>query len=76
MLLINACDRKTSRTLTLTEYVLERIGGTFQRIDLFKERLLPLDSALCDRRSRLIAEGKLSDPYHMIARRLPTSGGG
>lgn len=68
MLLINACDRKTSRTLTLAEYVLKRIGGSFQRIDLFKEQLLPLDSALCDKRSCLMAEGKLSDPYFRYAK--------
>ena len=42
ILFINACVRPNSRTLELANYVLTRLSGKVEEVELYKEDLSPL----------------------------------
>ena len=50
ILFINACIRENSRTLELSRHLLDGLGGEITEIDLYKEKLLPIDE--CDLEKR------------------------
>ena len=64
ILWINACMRKQSRTLALTQSVMKEMQGEITEVNLNTEEIAPLDEALLEKRDRLIREEKLDD--HML----------
>lgn len=43
ILFINACVRTSSRTLDLAKYVLTKLSGSVEEINLYNEQILPID---------------------------------
>ena len=51
ILFVNACVRDDSRTLELSQYLLDRIEGEITEVNLYKEHLLPLDGKALEKRN-------------------------
>ena len=69
-LFINACVRPTSRTKRLAEYLLEKLGGEVDEINLEEEGLLPLTNAVLERKTELLVREQFDDPYFKSANRF------
>ena len=52
ILFINACVRDASRTLELSRHLLNHLNGNVTEIDLYKEKLLPLDDQMLETRNQ------------------------
>ena len=61
ILFINACVRERSRTLSLAQYILDKLNGEICEINLEQENLKPLDGNMLEKRERLAAEKNFSD---------------
>ena len=61
VLYINSCIRENSRTKTLADYLVNKIGGNVKEIVLSKEKISPVDSAFLQKRDKLISEGNFND---------------
>lgn len=61
ILFISACARKNSRTLKLSEFVLKALSGDVERVDLFKEKLKPLDKERLEEREKTVLSGDFHD---------------
>ena len=70
VLFINACTRQKSRTLELAQYLLEKIKGNLQRIDLYDMKLLPLDESGVERREKAAESGDFSDEEFNLAKQF------
>lgn len=69
-LYINCCVRKESRTDRLARAVLRKLGGDFTELNLYKEKLNPLDKETLNRRAALIEQGDYSDPMFDYAKQF------
>ena len=72
-LYINCCVRGDSRTKRLAQAVLDKLGGAYTELDLYKENLQPLDLNRLNRRTKLIAEGDYSDPIFDYAKQFASA---
>ena len=70
ILYINSCVRPNSRTHRLAKILLDKLGGTYEELKLAGSALAPVDNALLERRTSLIAEGKFDDPLFALARQF------
>ena len=70
ILFINACVRPGSRTLELARTVLDRLAGDVEEVDLERERIDVLDSAVLALRDACIQENDYSAPMFRFARQL------
>lgn len=70
ILFINACVRPESRTLDLARAVLEKLPGQVEEVDLERERIDVLDSAVLKLRDACIREKDYSAPMFRFARQL------
>ena len=61
ILYINCCVRAESRTDRLARAVLQKLGGDYTELKLYKEKLSPLDSKTLNKRTELIEQGDYSD---------------
>ena len=61
ILFINACVRENSRTLSLAQYILDKLSGEICEINLEQENLKPLDGKMLANRERLVSENNFSD---------------
>ena len=61
ILFINACVRPSSRTLELANHVLTKLSGKVEQLDLYNERLLPLDLAQIEIRDKSAKNKDFSD---------------
>ena len=61
ILFINACVRKNSRTVSLAQYILDKLNGEICEINLERENLKPLDGNVLEKRERLVSENNFSD---------------
>ena len=61
ILFINACVRKNSRTLSLAQYILDKLNGEICEINLERENLKPLDGNVLEKREQLVSENDFSD---------------
>lgn len=72
-LYINCCVREESRTDRLARAVLEKLGGDFTELNLYKENLKPLDRETLDRRTALIEHGDYSDKLFDYAKQFASA---
>jgi FMN-dependent NADH-azoreductase len=75
VLLINACARPESRTLPLARRAAARLSAAPQTLDLYGQRLVPLDCAALTKRERLIAAGDYSDESFRFAKQFRAADG-
>lgn len=68
-LYINCCVRSDSRTDRLARAVLEKTGS-FTELDLPAEEIRPLSEEMLNRRTALLAAGRLDDPMFRYARQF------
>lgn len=61
ILFIDACVRPNSRTRELAQVVLENLQGNVQKIDLYEEKLLPLDLQTLRKRNEAAENGIFVD---------------
>lgn len=66
-LLINACVRGNSRSRLLADYLLSKLGGPAEEVDLAGIHFPVADEAFLRRRDRLIAAGAFGDPLFRLA---------
>ena len=70
-LFITACPRgEASRTLRLAERVRARLGGDWDRLDVYAEDIRPLTAETLAKRLALCARGDFSDPMFALAKRF------
>lgn len=69
-LLINACVRENSRTLTLTREIMKEMDGETVELRLEQEDMSPLGREALEQRERLLREGRLDDPALRYARQF------
>lgn len=60
-LFINCCVREESRTKRLAQAVMDKLGGGFEELDLYKENIRPLDREYLERRTTLVESGDFTD---------------
>lgn len=70
VLFINACVRRQSRTLRLTECLLERLGEELEELRLDRVAFPAVDATFLDKRDGLIAAGDFDDPLFVMARQF------
>ena len=70
ILFINACVRKNSRTVSLAQYILDKLNGEICEINLERENLKPLDGNVLEKRERLTAENNFSDEMFDYAKKF------
>lgn len=72
-LFINCCVREESRTDRLARAVLNKLGGNFTELNLYKENLKPLDREMLDRRTALIEHGDYSNKLFDYAKQFASA---
>ncbi|MBO4897890.1 MAG: NAD(P)H-dependent oxidoreductase [Clostridia bacterium] len=68
VLFINACARENSRTKSLADRVLKKLGGSIKEIDLYGENIKPLARETLQKRDELIAKGGYDDEMFCLAK--------
>lgn len=68
ILFVNCCVRDGSRTKRLAEYVLKKMGGNSEEVNISLSDLRPLDKALLEKRNDDIARGDYSNRMYDQAR--------
>ena len=69
-LYINCCVREESRTKRLAKAVLHKLGGDFTELNLYEEKLKPLDREMLNKRTALIEQGDYSDTMFDYAKQF------
>ena len=67
ILYINSCVRDQSRTAQLGEYLLDKLNGNVERINLQNEGLKPLDCNSLQKRNDLLSKNMLSNDMFKYA---------
>jgi FMN-dependent NADH-azoreductase len=70
VLFINVCARENSRTLELAKYVLNKIDGNVDELNLYDMELFPLDSQRLKLRDRAKADGDFSGSEFDLAKQF------
>jgi len=70
ILYVNACVRKESRTKSLAEKLLARLGSPFEEVRLEEIDFPVFNEAFHDKRDRLIAQGDFQNPLFDLARQF------
>ena len=69
-LFINACTRKESRTLSLSNYLLDKIKGEKEIINLYDLDLKPFTEEMIDFRDKCIMEDDFEDSMFDLAKKF------
>ena len=70
ILFINACAREKSRTLELAEHAMSFISGEREEVDLYKTKLLPLDTEGLKTRELASKDKDFSDEAFSLAKQF------
>ena len=70
VLFVNACLRDESRTKILTDYLLDKIKGDVEEINLGKDYPKPFDKKLLEKRQDLIKKSKFDDEMFLYAQKF------
>ena len=69
-LFINACTRKESRTLELSNYLLDKIDGNIETINLYDLDLKPFTEEMINFRDKCIGENNFEDSMFGLAKKF------
>ncbi len=69
-LFINACTRKESRTLELSKYLLDKIDGDVETLNLYDLDLKPLTEEMLEFRDNCIREDDFDDSMFDLAKKF------
>ena len=72
-LFINCCVREESRTDRLARAVLQKLGGDFTELNLYEEKLKPLDKETLNKRTALIEQGDYCDSMFDYAKQFASA---
>lgn len=70
ILFVNACIRPESRTLILAKYLLSKLNGQIEEVNLEKEAIPALNGETLQYRQELLAAEKFDDPMLRYARQF------
>ena len=70
ILYVNACLRDVSRTNELAQHLLSTLDGQIQTVNLSEVNIRPLDSALLEKREKLIQNGSTDDELFSFAKQF------
>lgn len=70
ILFVNACARPQSRTFSLAEGAVRKIGGRVEALDLYNEELAPLDCNAIEKRDAAVRTSDFTDAAFRYARQF------
>jgi FMN-dependent NADH-azoreductase len=70
ILFVNSCVRKHSRTLELSDYVLNKLGGDVEEVRLSEKKLMPIDLQKLNLRDESKLNGDFSSPEFDLAKQF------
>ena len=70
ILYINSCVREESRTNKLAKYLLDKLNGNIEEVNLNKENIRPLNSSLLKKRDKLREINDYNDDLFKYAKQL------
>ncbi len=70
ILFINACVRPNSRTLELAKFVLEKLSGEVEEVNLYNEELSPLDLCEMELRDKATLSKDFSNEVFKLAKQF------
>lgn len=70
ILYINSCVREKSRTNKLAKYLLDKLNGNIEEVNLNKENIRPLNSSLLKKRDKLREINDYNDDLFKYAKQL------
>ena len=70
ILYINSCVREKSRTNKLAKYLLDKLNGNIEEVNLNKENIRPLNSSLLKKRDKLREINDYNDDLFKYAKEL------
>lgn len=70
VLFADACARQRSRTRMLAESVINQLQGSYERVNLFRQGIFPLDGETLAKREALIGRSDYSDDMFRLARQF------
>ena len=70
ILYINSCVREESRTNKLAKYLLDKLNGNIEEVNLNKENIRPLNSSLLKKRDKLREINDYNDDLFKYAKEL------
>lgn len=73
ILLINACIREDSRTKILADYLLTKLSGNLETIDLNQDEPQPFNREILIKRNKLLQEGNHNDPMFSYAQKFASA---
>lgn len=73
VLYVNACIKEGSRTKILADYLLEKIGGEVEEINLDKLSPKPFNRELLEKRNMLIKDGCYDDKIFSYAKKFASA---
>ena len=73
ILYINACCRADSRTKELAQYLLSKLYGNIQSVNLYEENICPLDAQLLAERDSLLKNGQTDDKLFTFAKQFASA---
>ena len=70
ILYINSCVREESRTNKLAKYLLDKLNGNIEEVNLNKENIRPLNSSLLKKRDKLREINDYNDDLFKYAKKI------
>lgn len=67
---INACFKEGSRTDELAQHLLSKLNGQIQSVNLFDEKIPPLDEVLLKKRDELLKNGETDNELFSMAKQF------
>ena len=73
ILYVNACTGEGSRTNELAQHLLGSLDGHTECVNLYEEKIKPLDAELLFKRDKLLKSGKTDDDFFRLARQFASA---
>ena len=73
ILYVNACTGEDSRTNELAQHFLGSLDGHTECVNLYEEKIKPLDAELLFKRDKLLKSGKTDDDFFRLARQFASA---
>ncbi|MBQ5905102.1 MAG: ACP phosphodiesterase, partial [Clostridia bacterium] len=73
ILYVNACAREGSRTNELAQHLLKDLDGCVECVNLYEEKIEPLNAVMLSKRDELLKEGKTDDEFFSLSRQFASA---